>query len=109
MALVYAIFYPGSILVVEHLRVKFKTTTILIWDSCLSCLLLLPFALLFEDRLLPVSLSGWLAVIGLGILCGLIGWGILFYSLKQFSSGFISLILLLEPIIAAFLAWGIFE
>jgi len=29
IALVYAIFYPGAILVVEHLRVKFKTTTIL--------------------------------------------------------------------------------
>ncbi|MDJ0519534.1 MAG: DMT family transporter [Trichodesmium sp. MO_231.B1] len=108
IALVSAIFYAGTILVTEHLRVKFKTTTILIWDSCLSCLLLLPFTLLFEDRLLPISLSGWLAVIGLGILCGLIGWGILFYSLKQFSSGFISLIMLLEPIIAAFLAWAIF-
>ncbi|NET43991.1 MAG: DMT family transporter [Okeania sp. SIO2B3] len=108
IALVSAIFYAGGILVAEYLRLKFKTTTILIWDSCLSCLLLLPFALLFEDRLLPISLSGWLAVIGLGILCSLIGWGILFYSLKQFSSGFISLILLLEPIIAAFLAWAIF-
>ena len=109
IALVSAIFYAGVILVTEHLRVKFKTTTILIWNSCLSCLLLLPFTLLFEDQLLPISISGWLAVIGLGILCNLIGVGALYYSLKQFSSGFVSLIMLLEPIIAAFLAWGFFE
>lgn len=108
VALVSAIFYAGVILVTEHLRVKFKTITILMWNSCLSCLLLLPSALLFEDRLFPASLSGWLAVIGLGILCNLIGVGALFYSLKQFSSGFVSLILLLEPMIAAFLAWAIF-
>ncbi|MGD1701358.1 DMT family transporter [Dapis sp. BLCC M229] len=108
IALVSAIFYAGAILVTEHLRVKFKTTTILIWNSCLSCLFLLPFTLLFEDRLLPVSLSGWLAVISLGILCSLIGVGALYYSLKQFSSGFVSLIMLLEPVIAAFLAWAIF-
>ncbi len=69
---------------------------------------MLPLALLFEDKLLPVSLSGWLSVIGLGILYNLIGVGTLYYSLKQFLSGFVSLIMLLEPIIAAFLAWAIF-
>ena len=108
VALLSAIFYAGALLVTEHLRVKFDTTTILIWDCSLSCLLLLPCTLLFEDRLLPASLYGWFAVIALGLFCTAIGVGALYYSLKQFSSSFVSLILLLEPIIAAFLAWIIF-
>ncbi|MDB9511149.1 DMT family transporter [Kamptonema animale CS-326] len=108
VALLSALFYAAVLLVTEQLRVKFGTTTILIWNSIFSCLLLLPCALIFEDRLLPASLSGWLSVIGLGLLCNLIGGGALFYSLKQFSSSFVSLIMLLEPVIAAVLAWAIF-
>ncbi|MBD2179678.1 DMT family transporter [Aerosakkonema funiforme] len=108
IALLSALFYAGVLLVTEHLRIKFETTTILIWNCSLSCLLLLPCTLLFEDRLFPVSFSGWLAVIALGLFCTLIGVGALFYTLEQFSSGFVSVMMLLEPIIAAFLAWAIF-
>ena len=108
VALLSALFYAATLLVTEHLRVKFDTTTILLWNFTLSSLLLLPCTLLFEDRLLPASFSGWFAVITLGIFCSVIGFSALVYSLKQFSSSFVSLILLLEPIIAAFLAWPIF-
>jgi drug/metabolite transporter (DMT)-like permease len=37
-----------------------------------------------------------------------IGQGIVTYTLKRFSSGFVSLFLLLEPLITTILAWGIF-
>ncbi|WP_293097819.1 DMT family transporter [Moorena sp. SIOASIH] len=108
VALLSAFFYAATLLVTEHLLVKFEANTLLLWFYSLSSLLLLPCTLLFEDRLLPASFSGWFAVISLGLFCSLIGASALVYSLKQFSSSFVSLILLLEPIIAAFLAWLIF-
>ena len=108
VALLSAIFYAGALMLIEHFRVKFTTATILTWTFSLSCLVLLPCTLLLEDRLLPVSGSVWFAVIALGLFCTLIGFGAVSYSLKQFSSSFVSLILLLEPIIAAFLAWIFF-
>ncbi|WP_424094481.1 DMT family transporter [Moorena producens] len=107
-ALLSAFFDAGSLLIIEHLLVKFETSTILLWNFTLSSLLLLPCTLLFEDRLLPASFSVWFALIALGLFGSIIGLGALVYSLKQFSSSFVSLILLLEPIIAAFLAWLIF-
>ncbi|WP_287247937.1 DMT family transporter [Moorena sp. SIO4E2] len=108
VALLSALFYAATLLVTEHLRVKFDTSTILLWLYTLGGLLLLPLTLLFEDRLFPASFSSWSAVIGLGLCGSIIGLGALFYSLKQFSSSFVSLILLLEPMIAAVLAWLIF-
>ena len=67
-----------------------------------------PVVILTEDKIFPSSWQGWLPVIFLAIFCQVIGSGILFYSLKHFSSGFISLFLLLEPIIATTLAWIFF-
>jgi drug/metabolite transporter (DMT)-like permease len=108
IALLSAVFYAASFLVTEQLRVKFSATTILLWCSFLSSLLLLPVVLIVEDRVFPSSLSGWLAVSFLGIVCTGIGLGAVFHSLKIFSSGFVSLFLLLEPPIAAMLAWAFF-
>ena len=108
IALLSAVFYAASFLLAERLRVKFSAATILLWCSFLSSLLLFPIVLIVEDRVFPASLSGWLAVSILGIVCTGMGIGSVFYSLKRVSSGFASLFLLLEPAIAAMLAWVIF-
>jgi drug/metabolite transporter (DMT)-like permease len=108
IALLSAVFYAATFMLAERLRVKFSTTTILLWCSFLSSLLLLPVVLIVEDRVFPISLSGWLAVSFLGIVCTGMGIGAVLYSLKRVSSGFASLFLLLEPPIAAMLAWVIF-
>lgn len=108
LALSSAIFYAGVLLVREELRFKFSVTIILFWNSLLSSLLILPVVIFTENQLFPSSQTGWLAVLGLGILCQLVGHGILTYSLKTFSSAFVSLFLLIEPLITALLAWKIF-
>jgi drug/metabolite transporter (DMT)-like permease len=108
LALFSAVFYAANLLVTEKLRVKFPATSILLWSCVLRSVLMLPVVSLTEDRLFPSSLNGWLAVIALAVFCQVIGSGILAYSLKQFSSGFASLFLLLEPIITTILAWVIF-
>ncbi len=107
-ALLSAFLYACIFLVTEQLRTKFDAGTILLWYSSLSSLFLLPFVLIFEDRLFPQSLSGWAAVSGLGLFCTVVGAGALFYSLKYLSSGFVSLVMLLKSAIAAMLAWIIF-
>jgi drug/metabolite transporter (DMT)-like permease len=70
---------------------------------------MLPVVLIFEDQILPISWSGWLAVIGLAAICEVLGHGLVVYSLKQFSAVFVTVFLLLEPVISAILAWIIFS
>ncbi|MEL7034795.1 MAG: DMT family transporter [Cyanobacteria bacterium J06592_8] len=107
-ALLSAWFYAGTYMVVEKLREKFSTTTVLLWACSIELLVVFPTTLLIEDQLFPSSLNGWLVAIALGVLCQVIGQGIMAYALKQFSSAFVSLFILLEPIFTGFLAWLIF-
>ena len=63
---------------------------------------------LLEEQLFPQTWQVWLAVVALALVCQVLGQGLLVYSLKQFSSGFIAVFLLLEPILTAILAWLVF-
>lgn len=108
IAFLSAIFYALTITITEKLRAKFATSTILFWSCLLGSLITLPLSWLLEDHLFPYSGNGWLSVLGLAFLCNIAGQGILAYCLKQFSSAFVSLCLLLEPLITAVLAWLIF-
>ncbi|MDQ2099627.1 MAG: DMT family transporter [Tychonema bourrellyi B0820] len=108
-ALFSAMFYAGNLLIAEHLRTKFPATTILMWRCFIGSLLILPLVLLAGDRIFPYSWQGWLAVIGLAVICQAFGQGLLIHSLGRLSSGFVAIFLLLEPVITAILAWILFS
>jgi drug/metabolite transporter (DMT)-like permease len=108
LALFSAVFYAMNFLVMEKLRDKFSTTSILFWSCFFRIFLTFPVVFFTEEQIFPSSLEGWMPVFCLALFCQVIGSTILSYSLKQFSSGFISLFLLLEPIITTALAWVIF-
>jgi drug/metabolite transporter (DMT)-like permease len=108
IALLSAFLYAIYLLAVEHLRNSLNTTTILLWRCTLGTCLIFPVILFTEEALFPHSRQGWLIVILLAVVCQVIGQGLLVYCLKQFSSGFIAIFLLLQPVVTAILAWGIF-
>ncbi len=105
-ALLSALCYGVNLLLVENLRDRLGASQILLWRCGFGCILLLPFVLLTEDHLFPQSLPVWGAAIGLAVLCQCFGQGLVVHSLKTFSSGFVAIFLLLEPIITAVFAWG---
>ena len=107
-ALLSAVFLGIYFLIVEQLRSRFSATTILLWRCTMGSLMLLPIVLLSEGQLLPTSLTCWLAVLGLGLISEGLGQRLIADCMEQFSSSFIALFLLLEPIISALLAWLIF-
>ncbi len=108
IAFLSAVFYAAYYLIIQQLRGKFPVATVLLWACIIACLLTLPIVLLTEDQLFPYSWEGWVAVIGLGVFCQVIGLGIMAYSLKKFSAGFVSLFLMLEPLMTAIFAGLIF-
>jgi drug/metabolite transporter (DMT)-like permease len=112
LALLSAVFYAAGFLAREQLRQKFSTSTVLFWN----CACRTGFALFlvlgstnsgFPLNLLPLSRSGWLAVLGLGIMIQIGGHGLLTYSLKHLSASFATLCLLLDPVFTAIFAWGL--
>lgn len=108
LALLSAVFYAANYLIRESLRCKFSATTILFWPCLFSGFFNLCIALITENQIFPITWQTWLAVIGLGILCQIFGQGLLIHNLKHFSSSFVTLLMLLEPLLTAVLAWLIF-
>lgn len=105
LALLSALCYGTNLLLVENLRKRLTASQILIWRCGFGFLLLLPYVALTESQFLPQSLPVWGATIGLAVLCQCFGQGLVVHSLKTFSSGFVAIFLLLEPVITALLAW----
>ena len=97
------------LLIVEQLRTKLNTPTILLWRCGIGTLFTLPIFLIAVDRFFPYSLVGWLALIGQAVICQALGQGLMVYSLKRLSSGFISLVVSLEIILAAIAGWVVFS
>lgn len=107
-ALLSAVFYAANFLVIEKLRTRFTTTTIMLSSCIVTGLLTIPIVLMGGNQLFPTSTTVWLAVIALGVISQGLGQGLLAYCLKQFTSGFVSIFMLMEPLITAILAWKVF-
>jgi drug/metabolite transporter (DMT)-like permease len=107
-ALLSAVFLGIYFLMVEQLRSRVSATTILLSRAIVGSLVLFPVAWFTEGQIFPLTSAAWLAVMGLAIICEGFGQRLLADTMDQLSSSFISLFLLLEPIISAVLAWVIF-
>ena len=109
IALLSAALHGVNILIIGYLRDRGCTTAkVLFWRCAFGALLVLPVVYLTDTQILPISRSGWLAVIALAVVCQTFGQGLLIYSLKQFSSSFVGIFTLLKPLITALFAWVIF-
>ena len=107
-AFLSAVFLGIYLLMVEQLRLRFSATTILLWRCTIGGALLFPLVLATEGQLFPTTWIAWIGTISLGLVSEGLGQRLLADSMQKFSASFISLILLLEPVASAMLAWVIF-
>ncbi|MEH2066573.1 MAG: EamA family transporter [Nostoc sp.] len=109
LALLTAVFMATCMLLIERLRTRFSTATIMLWRCGVTTMLLLPVVLFLEDRLFPYSWTGWFIIIFQALFCQVLGQGLLAYSLSRISSSVVAVTLLLEPVLASIFAWFIFS
>ena len=109
IALLSAVFYAFNYLTREKLRSKFPAIKILFWTCLLSSIYTFLLALQTQSPLFPRSWQTWLAVVSLAVFCQGIGQGLLVHNLKRFSAGFVTLLMLLEPLMTALFAAAIFS
>ena len=104
-AVVAAFFYACYILSLGRLRARFSTMRIMVWTTFSAALCILPLALILEADLMPVTLFGWAMLVGLAFISHVGGQGLVTYALAYLPTAFSSLTLLLQPVVAAILAW----
>lgn len=105
LGLVTAGFYAGYIVSVSRLRAKFSTAAIMAWSGLVTLAVLFPVALWSREDLVPMTLHGWAVLIGLALLSHAGGQSLIAYALAHLPAAFSSVSLLLQPAVAAILAW----
>ncbi|KQV68405.1 DMT family transporter [Rhizobium sp. Root1220] len=105
VAVVAAVFYAGYILAIGKLRARFDTIRIMLWSTASAAVFVFPFGFFFEDHMLPATAHGWAIVFGLAFVSHAGGQVGIAYALAYLPAAFSSLTLLLQPVVAAILAW----
>ena len=100
-------WYAIYMLCVRKARFSQGAAPVMFWSSLIGAPLLLVAAVLLGERLLPTSLSGWLACIGLGVV-HVAGQGSISWALGRLPAATASVIILIQPVIAAGLGFLIF-
>ena len=108
LGVVTAMFYAAYILVVGKLRSEFSTATVMTWSGGISCLILIPVTILSGESFIATSLYGWLILLLLALLSQAGGQSLIAYSLAHVPVGLGSVGLLLQPVLAAMIAWFLF-
>jgi len=104
-----AIFYAAYLLITSRLRRRYPTWQLMTLTALVATAYLFMIAWLMEDQLLPQTLNGWIVLLVLAVGSQVIGQGLITYALAHLPISFSSLSLLMQPLVAALLAWWLFE
>lgn len=105
VALSAAALYAGYILLLGRARKTYATTTIMLWSTIAAAACTLALALVVDPSIVPWTLSGWAIVLGLAWVSHAGGQSLITYALAWLPATFSSLTLLIQPVVAALLAW----
>ena len=107
VAITAAALYAGYILLLGRARKRYPTTTIMLWSTISAACCTGLLAVLTEPQLLPVTGRGWLILLGLAWVSQAGGQSLIAFALAWLPTTLSSLTLLIQPVVAALLAWAL--
>ena len=105
LGVVTAMFYAAYQLAVTRLRAAASTATVMAWSGLVTAAVLLPLALVSGEQILPHTAAGWAKLVGLAVISQVAGQSLIAYAMAHLPATFSSTGLLLQPVVAALLAW----
>ena len=108
LAIAAAALYGAYLVAAKELRKRISVVQVLLWTGAITAAVLLPVSALLGERLWPASAAGWLPLVGLGLICQVSGQGLVVFALAHLPANFSALTLLIQPVVAALLAWQLF-
>ena len=104
-----ALFYTAFLILTKRLRdAGYSTAFIVSRATLVTAIALLPLALLSDGALYPTTLRGWSVLLALALISHAGGQTLIAYALAHLPAAFSSVTLMLEPVVAALLAWVLF-
>lgn len=105
LALAAAVFYAGYLLCVKRLRRSFSTAAIMAWSGLVSCAGFWLVGVASQERLLPMHERNWAVLVALALVSHVGGQTLIAYALGHLPASFSAVNLLLQPVVAAAVAW----
>lgn len=101
-------FYGGYILAVGRSRATLSTAILMLASGAVAAALLLPVAVLLGETIFPVSIQGWAVLVGVAVISQVGGQGLIAWGLAHLPASFGAVVLLVQPLVAAMVAWALF-
>lgn len=108
LAIFSAVAYSGYIILVKLLREKFNAAVIVFWTTLANLIFLAIITIALREDYTLSTANDWIGVLGLAILVHIFGQGLLAYSMRQLSAAFVSVTMLIGPVVSAIMGWIIF-
>jgi len=102
-----AVWYALYFLAVQRARTTSGAGQVMFWSSLTATPLLLVAALMLGERLFPVTIGGWAACVGLGVMHAT-GQGAIAWALGRLPASVTSVVVLVQPVVAGVLGWILF-
>lgn len=101
LGLLTAGFYAGYLQSVKKLRGWISSAAIMLWSAVVSAPVLYLVTLAAHEKLMPASVRGWVVLALLAVISHVGGQGLIAFALARLPVAFSSLVLLVQPIVAA--------
>lgn len=102
-----AVWYALYFLAMARARQTETTTRLMLWVSLVGAPLMLGTALLLGEPILAASAAGWAACVGLGVM-HVAGQGSIAWAMGRLPTSTASVVVLVQPVVAAWLGWLLF-
>jgi drug/metabolite transporter (DMT)-like permease len=100
-----AIVYAGYLLTVERARTSVSGLPVALCTSAVAMVITGAVAVASGENFWPASGTGWAVLTGLALLCHVLGQGGIIWALGQLPASLSSVVILIQPVVAAGLGW----
>jgi drug/metabolite transporter (DMT)-like permease len=104
LAILASLFYATYIMITKNIMAGIDVFTFMFYSMLSASVFLLVVNSFMGTSILHFSLKVWLCFVGMGIICQLIGWLTINYSLRYLASTKVAITLLSQTVFAAILA-----
>ena len=107
--IITSIFFGLYFLAIRVARRTHNGAEITLLSTFVTAVILLAFAILSGDAMIPVTIAGVMSLMMLGMVCHAGGQGLLAVALGSLTAAFSSLVIFVEALVGAYLGWLIYS
>lgn len=104
-----AVGYAGYLLIVRALGRQVSVGAVMFWATLSAAAVSCALSFGLHENMLPQTLGGWAMLVGLGLVVQVAGQGLIAYGVGRLPIAVSTVLLWMQPLVAAVLSWILFH